>query len=72
MNEDTISGNWKQLRGKVREQWGKLTDDDLDVIAGQKEQLIGKIQERYGRRRDEIEREVDRWCDSCRSMSRPC
>ncbi|MCB2032373.1 MAG: CsbD family protein, partial [Ottowia sp.] len=45
MNEDTISGNWKQFKGKVKEAWGKLTDDDLDVIAGKRDQMIGKMQE---------------------------
>ena len=44
MNEDTIAGNWKQFKGKVKEQWGKLTDDDLDVIAGKRDQMVGKMQ----------------------------
>ena len=59
MNWDTIKGNWKQVRGKVRQKWGKLTDDDLQQAAGHRDQLIGKIQERYGIGRDEAEREVD-------------
>ena len=59
MNRDTIEGNWKQIKGKVREQWGKLTDDDLDVIEGKRTQLIGKVQERYGIAKDEAERQVD-------------
>jgi len=50
-----------QLKGKVRQQWGKLTDDDLDQAQGNAEMLIGKIQERYGRNREEAEREFDRW-----------
>lgn len=58
MNWDTIAGNWKNAKGKVREQWGELTDDDLDVIAGKRDQLIGTIQARYGKGRDEVEREV--------------
>ncbi len=61
MNENTLEGNWKQAKGKVREQWGKLTNDDLDVINGKREQLVGKIQERYGKARDEVEREVKEW-----------
>lgn len=61
MNEDTLKGQWTQLRGKVREQWGKLTNDDLDQIHGQSEQLIGKIQERYGVARDDAKRQVDDW-----------
>ena len=58
MNEDIIKGKWKQLKGHARKQWGKLTDDDLDVAEGTREYLIGKIQERTGRARDEVEREV--------------
>ena len=61
MNEDTLKGQWTQLKGSVREQWGKLTDDDLDQIAGRSEQLVGKIQERYGIARDAAEREVQDW-----------
>jgi uncharacterized protein YjbJ (UPF0337 family) len=55
MNNDRIEGNWKQLKGKLKEQWGKLTDDDLDVIAGKREQLLGRIQERHGIARNEAE-----------------
>lgn len=55
MNSDTMAGNWKQLKGKMIEQWGKLTDDDLDVVAGRREQLLGKIQERYGLTKDQVE-----------------
>lgn len=58
MNEDRMEGNWKQFKGKVKEQWGKLTDDDLDVIAGRRDQLTGKIQERHGVARDEAERQL--------------
>lgn len=58
MNEDIIKGKWKQLKGHARKQWGKLTDDDLDVAEGTREYLIGKIQERTGRARNEVEREV--------------
>jgi len=58
MNEDRIEGNWKQVKGKVKEQWGKLTDDDLDVIAGKRDQLLGRIQERHGIAKDEAERQV--------------
>jgi uncharacterized protein YjbJ (UPF0337 family) len=61
MNWDRIEGNWKQLKGKAREQWGKLTDDDFDVVAGKREQLAGKIQERYGISRDEAERQIAHW-----------
>jgi uncharacterized protein YjbJ (UPF0337 family) len=61
MNSDRIKGQWKQLKGKVKTKWGKLTDDDLDVIAGQKDQLVGRIQERYGMQKDEAQRQVDEW-----------
>ncbi|QXL84039.1 CsbD family protein [Comamonas sp. NLF-1-9] len=61
MNEDTIKGNWKQFKGKVKEQWGKLTDDDLDVIAGRRDQLLGKLQERHGMARDAAEQQVSDW-----------
>lgn len=61
MDRDRIKGNWKQLRGKAKERWGKLTDDDLDVIEGKRDQLVGKIQERYGKAKDEAEKEVDEW-----------
>jgi uncharacterized protein YjbJ (UPF0337 family) len=61
MNWQRIEGNWKQLRGKVTEQWGKLTNDDFDVVNGRREQLAGKIQERYGIARDEAERQVSDW-----------
>jgi uncharacterized protein YjbJ (UPF0337 family) len=72
MNWDRIEGNWKQLTGKVKERWGKLTDDDLDVIDGRREQLAGKIQQRYGCLRDDADRQItdwegkasDRWFDS--------
>jgi uncharacterized protein YjbJ (UPF0337 family) len=63
MNWDQIEGAWKQVRGRVREQWGKLTDDDLDVVAGRRDTLVGKVQERYGVARDEAERQVRDWSD---------
>lgn len=59
MNE--VGGNWKQFKGKVKEQWGKLTDDDMTVIEGKRDQLVGKIQERYGYAKDQAEKEVDSW-----------
>jgi uncharacterized protein YjbJ (UPF0337 family) len=61
MNEDTLKGQWLQVKGKVRERWGKLTNDDLDMVGGKAEQLIGKVQERYGIARDQAKREVDAW-----------
>lgn len=55
MNRDIFEGNWKQLKGKVKETWGKLTDDDLDMINGRRDQLVGRIQERYGVAREAAE-----------------
>ncbi len=60
MNRDTLKGQWMQAKGKIKEQWGKLTDDDLDQIQGNYEMLVGRLQERYGRSREEIEKELDR------------
>lgn len=64
MNWDRIEGNWKQFRGNVRQQWGKLTDDHLDVIAGRREQLVGKVQEVYGISKDEAENQLAAWQDA--------
>ena len=61
MNWDRIEGNWKQFSGKAQQQWGKLTNDDLDVVEGRRQELVGKIQERYGVAKDEAERQVDSW-----------
>ena len=61
MNSDRIEGNWKEMKGKIQQQWGKLTDDDLDVIDGRREELVGKIQKNYGKSREEAEKEVDRY-----------
>lgn len=59
MNDDVLMGQWKQIRGKMREWWGDLTDDDVDMINGKREQLIGRLQERYGYSRDRALQEVD-------------
>ena len=56
---DKIAGNWKQFRGEVRTQWGKLTDDDLEQARGERDKLVGRIQERYGIAKDEAEKQVD-------------
>ena len=61
MNWDRVEGNWLQLKGKVKEQWGKLTDDQIDQIAGRRDRLVGLVQEKYGLARDKAEREVDGW-----------
>jgi len=58
MNNDILSGNWKQFHGKIQEQWGRLTNDDLDIVAGKRDQIIGKLQERYGLGKDEAEKQL--------------
>lgn len=63
MNQDVWTGHWRQVRGKLREQWGRLTDHDLDVIEGRRDQLVGRLQERYGYSRGEAEREADAFRD---------
>jgi uncharacterized protein YjbJ (UPF0337 family) len=61
MDWDRVEGNWKQMKGKVKEQWGILTDDDLDEIAGRRDQLEGKIQELCGLEQDHVRRDLDDW-----------
>ena len=61
MNSDVFKGQWKQLQGKIRQQWGRLTDDDLAEINGDRDILIGKLQELYGRSREDAEKDLDRW-----------
>ncbi|HET9716591.1 MAG TPA: CsbD family protein [Pseudolabrys sp.] len=61
MDWNRVEGNWKQFKGKVKEQWGQLTDDDLDQIEGRREQLEGKIQQRYGYAKDQVRQDVDDW-----------
>jgi uncharacterized protein YjbJ (UPF0337 family) len=61
MNWDQIEGKWKQLRGSVKQQWGKLTDDDLDQMTGTRDQFVGKVQERYGLAKEEAQRKADEW-----------
>jgi uncharacterized protein YjbJ (UPF0337 family) len=62
MNWDIVEGKWNQFKGQVKEQWGKLTDDELDVIAGNRDKLVGKIQESYGVSRDNADQQVTDWC----------
>ncbi len=61
MNQDTWEGKWKQLKGMVKQQWGKLTDDDLDYMSGSKDRFVGRLQERYGIAKDEAQRQADNW-----------
>jgi uncharacterized protein YjbJ (UPF0337 family) len=60
MNEDTFEGKWKQMKGSVREWWGKLTDDDVERVGGKKDRLVGVLQERYGYTRERAEEEITR------------
>ena len=61
MNWDQIEGNWTKAKGKLRQQWGKLTDDDIDVINGKREELAGRLQERYGYQKEKAQEEIDNW-----------
>ena len=61
MDWNRVEGNWKQLRGRAKQQWGKLTDDDLATAAGRRDELAGKIQERYGIAMDAARKQVDEW-----------
>ena len=70
MNKDILKGNWKQFKGKVKETWGELTDDDLAQVEGNYEQLVGKIQAKYGYSRERAEGEVDRFMTDAESHDR--
>jgi uncharacterized protein YjbJ (UPF0337 family) len=61
MNWDRVDGYWKEFKGKVQQQWGKLTNDDLDVIEGKRTELAGRLQQRYGMAKDDAERDIDAW-----------
>jgi uncharacterized protein YjbJ (UPF0337 family) len=63
MDWNRVEGNWKQFKGRVKEKWGDLTDDDLDKINGQRDQLEGVIQERYGTAKDQVRKDIDAWLD---------
>ena len=69
MNWDRIAGNWKEFKGKVKEKWGKLTDDDLTAVAGKRDQLAGRLQQRYGYGKDQAERELDEFARSLQPWS---
>jgi uncharacterized protein YjbJ (UPF0337 family) len=61
MDWNRVEGNWKQVKGKIKEKWGQLTDDDLNRIAGKQDQLEGLIQERYGIAKDQVRKDVQDW-----------
>ena len=67
MNADILEGKWKQLKGKAQQQWGKLTNDELDRIAGKREELVGLIQEKYGYAREQAEEEVNEFLSNNQS-----
>ena len=69
MNWDLIEGKWRQLKGALKQKWGKLTDDDLDLIAGKKDELIGKLQEKYGISKEEAKKQVEAWSPGAVSAS---
>jgi len=66
MDWNRVEANWKQVKGKIKEKWGKLTDDDLAMINGRRDQLEGKIQERYGAAKDQVRKDVENWCNTQR------
>jgi len=67
MNWDKIEGDWDTLKGKVKEKWAKLTDDDVKLIAGKKDKLVGALKERYGHAKDAAEHEIDSFIASLRT-----
>jgi len=64
MNNDIFEGKWKQLKGSIQTNWGKITDSDLDRIEGNRERLVGMVQERYGKDKEQARKEVDEYLDS--------
>jgi len=69
MNKDTAAGNWKELKGKIKQQWGKLTDDDLTVLEGTSDELSGRIQKRYGIAKEEAQKQVDSFRTTNRDLT---
>lgn len=67
MNWDQIAGDWKQFQGKVKEKWGKLTDNDLTTIAGKRDQLAGILQQKYGYKKEQAEKELDAFTQALKS-----
>jgi uncharacterized protein YjbJ (UPF0337 family) len=70
MNRDILAGKWKEMKGRVKEQWGKITDDELDRAEGKADQLVGLLQQRYGYTREKAEEEYDRFLRGAESGSR--
>jgi uncharacterized protein YjbJ (UPF0337 family) len=61
MNWSELEGQWSQVTGSLKSQWGKLTDDDVKTVAGKKDVLLGKLQERYGILKEDAEKQADEW-----------
>lgn len=72
MNKDTVEGKWHEYAGKIKEKWGKLTDDDLTELKGKKEALSGKLQTYYGYSKDQVKKEVDDFEESCKCKKSGC
>jgi uncharacterized protein YjbJ (UPF0337 family) len=70
MNWDQVEGKWKQYKGQIKEKWGKLTDDDIEVINGKRQQLVGKIQQHYGLAREAAEKQADEFVNGLKAESR--
>lgn len=70
LNRDVLQGKWKQIRGKVKQQWGKLTDDQLDRIGGRYDELTGLIQEKYGYTREQAKQQVDAFIQKINQKSK--
>jgi len=66
MNSETMAGSWKELKGKMKEKWGKLTDDDLKVVEGRKDQLAGLLEKRYGYAKERAQKDADTFFNDCR------
>jgi uncharacterized protein YjbJ (UPF0337 family) len=71
MNREQFKGQWNQLKGELKKQWGKFTDDDLLQIEGDYDKFVGKVQERYGEKKDEVSRWADQWLSSLKSKDNP-
>ena len=69
MNKDQAAGNWKELKGKIKQQWGKLTDDDLTVLEGTSDELAGRIQKRYGIAKEEAQKQIDSFRTTNRDLT---
>ena len=68
MNWDQLEGKWKQVKGSVKQHWGKLTDDDLDYMSGSRDRFVGRLQERYGIAKEEAEKKADAWLKAQRDV----